>query len=551
LQRYWQYEVNLAVKLQQLAKSSVDLNNQLAKSLLTTLFDNTGTNPPNSATLGESSLNWQKIAVAIAISQKLCLITGGPGTGKTTTVTKLLALLQGLAAAKQQVLNIQLVAPTGKAAARLTESISAAKQKLPAQLQENLPTQCQTIHRLLGAKPLSPYFKANEKHPLHLDVLVIDEASMVDLPLMSKLFQALPDSAQVIVLGDQQQLASVETGSVLADICQARWAWGGPADHVFSPHKPMAQFSQTLIRQLATLMPELTEYLANEQQQVTNISLIANNVVSLVKSHRFDEHSGIGQLAKAIQAGHHSDVERLLKQPEIDDIGWKKITENPSQLSYQKTSDKVVSDLVSQLTPILKLYCQAVKQKDIQLAFHCLSQQQVLCAQRTGYWGVEHVNQLIEQQLEKLGLVNLTADFYIGRPVMLSKNEHQLNLFNGDMGIVMADPQQSELTKVWFLTPEGDVRGVLPSRLPSLDTVYAMTIHKSQGSEFENVHLCLPPLSDDNKGRGLSKELLYTGLTRAKKRFVLYSQSRALRLCLAQQCIRTSGLTARLVKSRC
>lgn len=525
LQRYWAYEVRLAAKIVHFTKQKIKLDLDFAKTNLALLFN-------DKSTIKANELDWQKIAVSIAISQKLCFITGGPGTGKTTTVTKLLALLQGLAAKKQQILNIQLVAPTGKAAARLTESISAAKEKLPAALQSNLPTQCQTIHRLLGAKPLSPYFKANEEHQLPLDVLVIDEASMVDLPLMSKLFMALPENAQVIMLGDQEQLASVETGSVLSDICAS------------NSQQLLPQYSPELCQQLSTLMPELT--VSSLSQQTPASSLVADNLVKLMKSHRFGQHSGIGKLATLIQQGDINGVQSLLMHPDFDDVKWKTISENSSQFNYLKVSEKIIGELISKLLPIFKLYCQAIQQKDVRLAFHCLSQQQVLCAQRSGYWGVEQINQLVEKELEKQDLINLTADFYIGRPVMLSKNEHQLNLFNGDMGVVMADPKQPELIKVWFLTPEGGIRGVLPSRLPTLDTVYAMTIHKSQGSEFENVHLCLPLLLDRNSGMRLSKELLYTGLTRAKKRFTLYCQPNALALSLTQKCTRTSGLAERL-----
>jgi exodeoxyribonuclease V alpha subunit len=171
----------------------------------------------------------------------------------------------------------------------------------------------------------------------------------------------------------------------------------------------------------------------------------------------------------------------------------------------------------------------------------------VLCAQKSGYWGVTQLNTLIENELHKQGLINNSKDFYVGRPVMLSKNDHQLKLFNGDVGIVMPDPNNASLTKVWFVTPEGELRGLLPSRLPSLETLYAMTIHKSQGSEFESVYLCLPPITANNQGRGLNRELIYTGLTRAKKQFMLFGQGKALSLSLGQQCARGSGLAGRLL----
>ena len=531
LQRYWQYESQLAAIIREKATKVLDLDITAAKVLLSDLFDE----EHNHAEQGQT-LDWQKIAVCIAASQTLSFITGGPGTGKTTTVTKLLALLQGLASKKNKILNIQLVAPTGKAAARLTESISAAKIKLSTALQANLPEQCQTIHRLLGAKPRSPYFRANASHPLHLDVLVLDEASMVDLPLMAKLFAALPKHAQIILLGDQDQLASVETGSVLSDICAASQLQSD------NPDNALMAYSNTMQQHLNKLIsvPNL-EVLAS---QIPIQSVIRDNVVRLVKSHRFNENSGIGQLAKYVKAGQFVQSLSLLNSDQFTDISW----HQPSQTSPQTVANEILKTLITQLLPIYQLYTQAIQQGDLRQAFKYLQQQQVLCAQKSGYWGVTQLNALIETELHKQGMIDNSKDFYIGRPVMLSKNDHQLKLFNGDIGIVMSDPNNSTLTKVWFVTPEGELRGLLPSRLPTLETLYAMTIHKSQGSEFESVYLCLPPITPTNQGRGLNRELIYTGLTRAKKYFMLFAQPKALSLSLGQQCLRGSGLAGRLLE---
>jgi exodeoxyribonuclease V alpha subunit len=535
LQRYWQYESQLGYIIREKSAKSIDLDIPSAKMLLASLF-------PNDEGI---SIDWQKIAVCIAASQSLSFITGGPGTGKTTTVTKLLALLQGLAANKstaknRKILNIQLVAPTGKAAARLTESISAAKLKLPAALQANLPEQCQPIHRLLGARPQSPYFKADADHPLHLDVLVLDEASMVDLPLMAKLFAALPKDAQVVLLGDQDQLASVETGSVLSDICAASF-------QVDNQDAPLTVYSEQMQHQLEkltavaqgvnTTMPAVD----NKQQ-----SVIRDNVVKLVKSHRFKDNSGIGQLAKQIKAGQVAQCLKLLKNDQFTDINWYQ----PTQTTPQTVANEILKSLITQLLPVYQQYTQAVQQGDLPKAFGYLHQQQVLCAQKSGYWGVAQLNVLIESELHKQGLIDNSKDFYVGRPVMLSKNDHQLKLFNGDIGIVMPDPNNPLLTKVWFYTPEGELRGLLPSRLPSLETLYAMTIHKSQGSEFESVYLCLPPITPNNQGRGLNRELIYTGLTRAKRHFMLFAEAKALSLSLTQQCVRGSGLAERLKSNK-
>jgi len=531
LQRYWQYESQLATIIKQKSAKTLDLDITAAQTLLSDLFGK------EHDAINSQALDWQKIAVCIAASQSLSFITGGPGTGKTTTVTKLLALLQGLAAKKGKVLNIQLVAPTGKAAARLTESISAAKLKLPTVLQANLPDQCQTIHRLLGAKPQSPYFKADAKHPLHLDVLVLDEASMVDLPLMAKLFAALPKSAQIVLLGDQDQLASVETGSVLSDICTASHFQGDNTEH------SLTAYSDTMQQHLTKLLCVPATPNLETSTSITTQSMIQDNVVRLLKSHRFSENSGIAQLAKQVKAGQINQSFSLLNDEQFTDINW----HQPMQTTSRSVASEILKTLITKLLPIYKQYTQAIQQGELHQAFKYWSQQQVLCAQKSGYWGVTQLNALIESELHKQGLIDNSKDFYIGRPVMLSKNDHQLKLFNGDIGIVMPDPNNRTLTKVWFVTSEGELRGLLPSRLPSLETLYAMTIHKSQGSEFESVYLCLPPITTNNQGRGLNRELIYTGLTRAKKYFMLFAESKALGLSLGQQCIRGSGLTERLL----
>jgi exodeoxyribonuclease V alpha subunit len=555
LQRYWQYESQLAVIIREKSIKKIDLDITAVQALLGDLFDE------EHDKITSQVLDWQKIAVCIAASQSVSFITGGPGTGKTTTVTKLLALLQGLAAKKGTILNIQLVAPTGKAAARLTESISAAKLKLPTVLQANLPEQCQTIHRLLGAKPQSPYFRANASHPLHLDVLVLDEASMVDLPLMAKLFAALPKDAQIILLGDQDQLASVETGSVLSDICAASNFHGDKMNDSYNAllaySDPMQQLLAKLISVVASSNLQTVSDKTTQQSSITgnviqdnviqgNViqgNVIQDNVVKLLKSHRFGENSGIGQLAKQVKAGQVKQSFSLLNDEQFTDINW----HLPVQSTSQTVATEILKTLIVKLLPIYQQYTQAIHQGDLRQAFKYLHQQQVLCAQKSGYWGVTQLNALIELELHKQGLIDNSKDFYIGRPVMLSKNDHQLKLFNGDVGIVMTDPNNAALTKVWFVTPEGELRGLLPSRLPSLETLYAMTIHKSQGSEFDSVYLCLPLISANNQGRGLNRELIYTGLTRAKQYFMLFGEEKALSLSLRQQCVRGSGLAERLL----
>jgi exodeoxyribonuclease V alpha subunit len=309
----------------------------------------------------------------------------------------------------------------------------------------------------------------------------------------------------------------------------------------------MQQLLAKLISAVASSNLQTVSDKTTQQSSITGNAtqgnVIQDNVVKLLKSHRFGENSGIGQLAKQVKAGQVNQSFSLLNDEQFTDINW----HLPVQGTSQTVATEILKTLIVKLLPIYQQYTQAIQQGDLRQAFKYLHQQQVLCAQKTGYWGVAQLNALIELELHKQGLIDNSKDFYIGRPVMLSKNDHQLKLFNGDVGIVMADPNNTALTKVWFVTPEGELRGLLPSRLPSLETLYAMTIHKSQGSEFESVYLCLPLISANNQGRGLNRELIYTGLTRAKQYFMLFGEQKALSLSLSQQCVRGSGLAGRLL----
>jgi exodeoxyribonuclease V alpha subunit len=542
MQRYWQYEVQLAEKINSMTGRTSTLDIAQGRALLAQLFvtapdavgderDLTDVNRKSGhgQVQREPEIDWQKVAVCLAASQSVSVITGGPGTGKTTTVIRLMALLQGLARHKGKKLQIKLAAPTGKAAARLSQSISAAMDKLPDALKPDLPNQCSTIHRLLGSIPNSPYFRFNQQHPLHVDVLIVDEASMVDLPLMSKLFAALPSHAKIVLLGDKDQLASVEAGSVLSDICSAALDF---SPTVYNQPPPYSDEALGVVKDLCQIELNIN---------TPNKAPISNSLALLHKSYRFSENSGIGRLARAINLGRLANAKALFSDDVYPDVVW-------------QTNDDPKA-LVSRLLPDYQRYFERVKQVCAQgtlstqgiEVFALLQQQQVLCAQKEANWGVKQMNSLIESELNKLGAIELGRDFYIGRPVMLKQNDHSLGLFNGDIGIAMPDEENEGLMKVWFVTEQNALRGVLPSRLPPHDTVYAMTIHKSQGSEFDHVYLCLPRIETRSQARLLSRELLYTGLTRAKKSFNLYSDEQALSISVARRCQRGSGLAKRLL----
>ncbi|CAK2469265.1 exodeoxyribonuclease V subunit RecD [Vibrio crassostreae] len=477
-------------------------------------------------------LNWQKVAAAVALSRRFAVISGGPGTGKTTTVTKLLSAMVEQSLSQGKTPTIKLVAPTGKAAARLTESIGKAIEQLPLapEVKANIPTESSTLHRLLGAIPNRAEFRHNRRNPLHLDILVVDEASMVDLSMMYKLVDALPEHARLILLGDKDQLASVEAGAVLGDICS---------------------FNSTGYSTVqGNLIAEMTGFdaIVNTQQAkagAVNPPEIADSLCMLQKSYRFDARSGIGQLAKAINNGSANQVDQVFAK------GFGDIENHPlSSDSYNLMLRTLVNEYGAYLNrmnvPLEELETQEARAKSVLDLF---SQCRLLCSIREGDFGVKGLNHRIERALAARRLVNPHNDelWYHGRPVMVTRNDHGLGLYNGDIGICMleSDSNQPESTprlKVYFELPDGSVKAVLPSRVPEHETAYAMTIHKSQGSEFDLTLMILPP----DFSPILTRELIYTGITRAKKQLMMFSDTNVLKRGIKVKTERVSGLGSRL-----
>ncbi|UPQ87411.1 exodeoxyribonuclease V subunit alpha [Vibrio sinaloensis] len=471
-------------------------------------------------------VNWQKVAAAVALTKRFAVISGGPGTGKTTTVTKLLAALIEQAQSQHSSPSIKLVAPTGKAAARLTESIGKAVEALPVspELKARIPTEASTLHRLLGAIPNSAEFRHHRDNPLHLDILVVDEASMIDLPMMYKLVDALPKHARLILLGDKDQLASVEAGAVLGDICS------------FSS----LGYSQAHASQLARLTGYDT--LASSQQ---GPATIADSLCMLKKSYRFDARSGIGQLAQAVNSGSGAKVDTVWQRDFAD------IAKFPIDSQHY---NQMIQTMVAEYRGYLQRLAQ-VQQRDgisetlaeqAKSALDLFAKCRLLCAIREGDFGVAGLNQRIERGLAARKLIQTQDElWYHGRPVMVTRNDHSLGLYNGDIGLCVYDPVQDKL-KVFFELPDGSVKAVLPSRVPEHETAYAMTIHKSQGSEFDHTLMILPaeftPL--------LTRELIYTGITRAKHKLTLFVDERLLKRGIKVRTERASGLIARLKDGR-
>lgn len=453
------------------------------------------------------NVDWQKVAAAVALTRRISVISGGPGTGKTTTVAKLLAALVQMANAEK--LRIRLAAPTGKAAARLTESLGAALRKLTLSDAHKamLPTEASTLHRLLGAQPGSQKMRYHAGNPLHLDVLVVDEASMIDLPMMARLIDALPPHGRVIFLGDRDQLASVEAGAVLGDICS--WVNAG-----YTPERA-AQLS----RLVGSDLP------AGEGQTA---GALRDSLCLLRTSYRFGSDSGIGQLAGAVNRGDKKAVGEVFAR------GFSDIELKPLRATDDYAA--MLDDARMGYGHYLQLLREQAEPAEVLAAF---GEYQLLCALREGPWGVGGLNTQFEQLLARHRQIQPQrhSRWYEGRPVMISRNDSALGLFNGDIGVAL---DRGQGMRVWFPMPDGTIKSVQPSRLPDHDTAWAMTVHKSQGSEFTHAALVLPtqlvPV--------VSRELVYTAITRAKSRLSMYADENLLAAAIATRTERRSGLSA-------
>jgi exodeoxyribonuclease V alpha subunit len=495
LHRYWDYEKRVAQNLLRRSSHLAEgVDEALLEQGLIRLF---------TAHEESNQVDWQKVAVATAVLQRLCVISGGPGTGKTTTVVRILALLRQQPGGAG--LRIALTAPTGMAASRLQQSISGSKHRLPlsGEVLAEIPEQAVTLHRLLGVRRHGTGFRHHRENPLPIDLLVLDEASMVDVSLMAHLLDALPAEARLILLGDRDQLASVEAGAVLGDICQDCEG----ASPTFSDR----------VREL-TAEP-LTE--ASESR-----GALRDQVVILRKSYRFGPESAIGQLAAAVNRGQAVAAEELLKSGgERAGIDW-------SGMDAAAVAARRYAALFDRLQ----------EGAAVDELFKILGSYRLLCGLRGGTLGVERMNRAITRHLIRLGKVGLESEWYPGRPIMVTRNDYALGLFNGDLGIVMPHPDSPGQLSVAFVASDGSTRWIAPARLPACETVYAMSVHKSQGSEFDEVVLQLP----EQDAPVLCRELIYTAITRARLRFTLVGTGVVFHQAVERSLARYSGLVERL-----
>jgi exodeoxyribonuclease V alpha subunit len=441
--------------------------------------------------------DWQRIAATVALLRNVCVIAGGPGTGKTRTVCAIIALFIEHSIPKET--KIQIVAPTGKAAVRLQEAVRKAIHELPdlpPGIADAIPRDASTIHRMLGTIRNSPYFRYNKNNKLDLDLLIIDEASMVDLALMAKVIDALPARTKLILLGDSNQLASVEAGAVLADIC--------------SPFG-IASFSQKMAEDIAGITGDTLP--AN----IVSDSGLHDGIVELKKSYRFADRKGIGELAGAINNGEAEQAIAILQDEQYPDVSWRSISQNA---------------IYAGIIRIFETYQSASPSA----SFAFFDHERILCAVRSSPLGVRAINTIVDQAIRQRRHVRQNEPWYAGQPVLITQNDYQVNLFNGDLGILL--PNEKEELFAFFIDTAGDFRAVRPFRLPEFEPSYAMTVHKSQGSEFDKVILILP----DEDSRVLTRELLYTAVTRASQNVEIWASEEILRTAIARKTERASGL---------
>lgn len=481
LQRYFHYETVILERIKDFLDSererfpAMKQALEMQRELIRRLFgadENAGSRP---------DFDWQMMAALLALVNQFTIITGGPGTGKTTTVAKILTILFAVNPAAK----VALAAPTGKAAFRMAESLKNTHIELTEAVKEQFGRlEPVTLHRLLKAHGTSSKFRHHAGNPLRYDLVIVDEASMVDVTLFAKLLDAVGSNTQLILLGDKNQLASVEAGSVLGDLCHTQSTM-----NVVTSEK--ARFIQQF---LVEAEPSIPHHLVVEACP----NPLAEHVVELQKSHRFSDEKGIGLLSKAIINNDQPVLQAFLLE-NIDDA-----------ITIDKGYD------AEKFHAFAEGYRAYIQEPDTALALKKLNDLRVLCAIREGDQGVYAVNRRIEGYLQEKKWLQPQNEFYENRPVMVLQNNPGLRLFNGDIGIVRKDAEGSP--KVWFEDASGALRAFIPGHIGAVETVFATTVHKSQGSEFDRVLVLLP---NQPQLPIMTRELVYTAITRGKSHVLL------------------------------
>lgn len=452
----------------------------------------------------EEQTDWQLAAVLQALLNNFSIITGGPGTGKTTTLAKLLILLFEW----QPFVKVALAAPTGKAAMRMHDALKNSVIPYSATTKQKIQSlKPSTLHSLLGYHKDAVSFKYHASNPLPYDWVIVDEASMIDLPMFAKLLDALGPTTRILLLGDKDQLASVEAGSLLGDLCAS-----------------LPQLSQFREGQLQWI----NQFISDQARTILsthitqNPTLLTSHILELQYSHRFNSMGAIGKLSRAVITSNLEALQACINIP------------NDQIVFYEALQNEAINE-------IAKSYSAYLQEPDTAKALRLFNEQRILVAVRAGAQGLYTVNKIIEEQLKKMNLIKPDAEFYENKPVMVTRNRYDLGLFNGDVGIIRKD--SAGVLKVWFDEGNGSLKSVLPAYLSNYETVYAMTIHKSQGSEFEKVMLVLPQGVDMPL---LTRELLYTAITRAKSKLLIVGAMTTIIQAAQASVHRISGIKNRM-----
>jgi exodeoxyribonuclease V alpha subunit len=516
LQRYFAYETVILERIRSFVEAEKkDLEEdarqlELHKKFVESLFEQPVVNEPDQLADNIENTDWQLAAAISGVLNHFTIISGGPGTGKTTTVAKILAILFTIKPA----LRVALAAPTGKAAARMAETLKSASlpagEKLKEKFSELTPF---TIHRLLGYVPDSPVFRHNRDNPLNYDVIIVDESSMMDVALFAKLMDATGAGTRLVLLGDKDQLASVEAGSLFGDLCQAQ--------------EVLNLFSTERLKLVNSFVKDPLRRIGGGHASTGTGHPLFQHVIELRRSHRFTGNSGIGKFSRAVIRDDKDTIQSFFQEKRDEQV---KIDTGYSQKLFEN---------------FIRGYEDFIKEKDIKAALNKLNQLRVLCAVREGEHGVYAMNRKIEHYLHQKKRIRLSGEFYENRPVIITRNYYNLELFNGDVGIIR--PDEKGVLKAWFEDASKELKAVLPGYIASSETVFAMTIHKSQGSEFDKVLVVLP---DASFVPILTRELLYTAVTRARSEILLQG-SEAVILSAAGACVkRSSGITARFLETK-